>query len=180
MTQAAFERGLIPSRWMKTESAQVSTRWRVGPATRSVLATSYTTGKGKGNLTAHRKGLRRFWLHCCDRRHALIQTYNNCAETHLGGGVLSPFVLPLITISVPLGLYQRALCPLGFQCTLWGLVWISLILLCTPLKQISGESTDHHCSYCRSQLWCHIRGDARAGNNNDAAKRYSVCERAHG
>jgi len=31
-----------------------------------------------------------------------------------------------------------------------------------------------------SSLWRHVHGDACAGNNNDAAKRYSMCERAHG
>ena len=39
--------------------------------------------------TGRRKGIRRFWLHHRDRRHALSQTYNNCVETHLGGGTLS-------------------------------------------------------------------------------------------
>ena len=29
----------------------------------------------------------------------MTQTYNNCAETHLGGGVMSPFVSPLSTIA---------------------------------------------------------------------------------
>ena len=26
--------------------------------------------------------------------HAVTKTYNNCAETHLDGGVMSPFVSP--------------------------------------------------------------------------------------
>jgi len=39
--------------------------------------------------TGRRKGIRRFWLHHRDRRHALNQTYNNCVETHLGGRTLS-------------------------------------------------------------------------------------------
>jgi len=30
---------------------------------------------------------------------AVTTTYNNCAETHLGGGVISPFVYPLSTIA---------------------------------------------------------------------------------
>ena len=51
------------------------------------------------NLTARRKGLQRFWLHPRDRHHAVTQTYNNCAETHLGGGVMSPFVSPLSVIA---------------------------------------------------------------------------------
>jgi len=29
----------------------------------------------------------------------VTQTYNNCAETHLDGGVMSPFVFPLPTIT---------------------------------------------------------------------------------
>jgi len=43
--------------------------------------------------------LRRFWLHPRDRYHAVTQTYNNCAETHLGGGVMSPFVSQLSAIA---------------------------------------------------------------------------------
>ena len=49
----------------------------------------YTPGRGKivprnlNNLTARRKGLQRFWLHPRDCYHAVTQTYNNCAETHL-------------------------------------------------------------------------------------------------
>ena len=35
----------------------------------------------------------------CDRCCTLAQTYNNFAETHLSGGVLSPFVFPLIAIA---------------------------------------------------------------------------------
>jgi len=31
--------------------------------------------------------------------HAVTQTYNNCAETHLDGGVTSPFVSPLSAIA---------------------------------------------------------------------------------
>jgi len=50
-------------------------------------------------LTAHRKGLRRLGLHCHDCHHALTQTYNNCAETHLGGGVMNPSVLLLSAIA---------------------------------------------------------------------------------
>ena len=37
--------------------------------------------------------------HHRDRRHALTPTYNNCAETHLGGGVMSPFVYPTFPIA---------------------------------------------------------------------------------
>ena len=51
------------------------------------------------NLTAHRKGLQRFWLHPRDQYHAVTQTCNNCAETHLGGGVMSPFVSSLSAIA---------------------------------------------------------------------------------
>jgi len=29
----------------------------------------------------------------------VTQTYNNCAETHFGGGVMSPFVSPLSAIA---------------------------------------------------------------------------------
>jgi len=29
----------------------------------------------------------------------MTQTYNNCAETHLGDGVMGPFVSPLSTIA---------------------------------------------------------------------------------
>jgi len=43
-------------------------------------------------LTARSKGLQRFWLHPRDRYPVVTQTYNNCAETHLGGGAMSPFV----------------------------------------------------------------------------------------
>ena len=71
----------------------------------------YTPGRGKivprnvinwsnvNNLTAHTKGLQRFWLHLCDHYRAVTQMYNNCAETHLGGGVMSPFVFPLSAIA---------------------------------------------------------------------------------
>jgi len=31
--------------------------------------------------------------------HAVTQTYNNCAETYLDGGVISPFVSPLSAIA---------------------------------------------------------------------------------
>jgi len=47
-----------------------------------------------------------------------LKTFNNCAETHLGGGVLSPFVFLLIAIA------------------------------------------------CRSQLWCNVCDDARAGTKH--------------
>jgi len=70
------------------------------------------------NLTAHRKGLQ-------DSDYtimiAVTQMYNNCAETHLGGGVMSPFVSPLPTItrvhdltvigSVALRKVPRRFCP---------------------------------------------------------------------
>ena len=74
----------------------------------SVQKPSYTPGKGKivpPNVinvmyitTACRKGLQ-FWLHSRDR--AIMQWYkhNICAETHLDGGVVSPFVSPLSTIA---------------------------------------------------------------------------------
>ena len=51
------------------------------------------------NLASRRKGLQRFWLHPCDHYHAVTQTYNNCAEIHLDGVVMSPFVSPLSTIA---------------------------------------------------------------------------------
>ena len=51
------------------------------------------------NIPAHRKGLRRLWLHHRDRHCTLTQMYNNCTETYLGSGVLSVFVFPLITIA---------------------------------------------------------------------------------
>jgi len=35
------------------------------------------------------------WMCCRDYHRALTQMYNNCAETHLSGGVLSPFVFSL-------------------------------------------------------------------------------------
>ena len=47
------------------------------------------------NLTVRRKGLQRFWLCPHDCYHAVTLTY---AETHLGGGVMSPFVSPMSTI----------------------------------------------------------------------------------
>ena len=64
----------------------------------------YTPGRGKLALRnemyftqiKHRKGTQKFWLHCHDRHHALTQTHTNCAETHLGYGVLSPCWLPLL------------------------------------------------------------------------------------
>jgi len=34
-----------------------------------------------------------------DRYQAVTQTYNNCAETHFGDGVMSPFVSPLSAIA---------------------------------------------------------------------------------
>jgi len=48
------------------------------------------------NLPARTKGLQRIWLHPRDRYRAVTQTYNNCAETHLSCGVMSPFVSPLL------------------------------------------------------------------------------------
>jgi len=51
------------------------------------------------NLTTHRKGLQGFWLHPRDHYHAVTETYNHCAETHLGGGVMSPFVSRLSAIT---------------------------------------------------------------------------------
>ena len=45
------------------------------------------------------KGLQKFWLHPRDRYHAVTQTYNNCAETHLGSGVMSPLLSPLSAIA---------------------------------------------------------------------------------
>ena len=47
--------------------------------------TSQLAGKGCKDLTMHHHG----------RYCAMTQTYNNCAETHLGGGAMSPFVSPL-------------------------------------------------------------------------------------
>ena len=47
------------------------------------------------------------------RRRALTQTYNNCAETHFGVGVLSPFVFPLIAIAT------QAAFELGLSTSWW-------------------------------------------------------------
>ena len=69
----------------------------VEPATRSAVATFNVNNVN--NLTARRKGLQRFSLHPRDRYHAVTQTYNNCAETHLAGGVMSPFASPLSAIA---------------------------------------------------------------------------------
>jgi len=72
---------------------------------------NYTPGRGKiaprnvnnvndvNNLTARRKGLQRFRLHIRDRYHAGTQMYNNCVETHLGGGVMSSFISRLSAIA---------------------------------------------------------------------------------
>ena len=79
---------LIVSKWEVWTSERVST-----PLKYILIRWMWRT-----NLTVHRKGQQRFWLHCHDCCCALTQTYNNCAETHLGGGVLSAFVLPLIAI----------------------------------------------------------------------------------
>jgi len=38
-------------------------------------------------------------LHRRDRYHAVTQTYNNCAETNLGVGVMSPFVSSVSAIT---------------------------------------------------------------------------------
>ena len=46
----------------------------------------------------------------CDRHYAL---YNNCAETHLGGGVLSTFVFLLIALLV------NCSCDIMYVCTRW-------------------------------------------------------------
>jgi len=37
----------------------------------------------------------RFWLHGHDHRCALTLLYNNCAETHLDGGLVSTLIFPL-------------------------------------------------------------------------------------
>ena len=70
------------------------------------MRTSFSGNSGRGkivprnvNLTARKKGLQRFWLHHRDRYRTVTQTYNNCAETHPGGGVMSPFVSPLSAIA---------------------------------------------------------------------------------
>jgi len=85
----------------------------------------YNVNKGR-NFTARRKGLQRFWLHPRDRYHALTQTYNSCAEIHLGGGVVSPFVSllsaiarahdPTVIASVPLRKDPRRLCSHRSDC----------------------------------------------------------------
>jgi len=51
------------------------------------------------NLIACMKGLQRFWLHRRDRNCLLTQTYNNCADAHLGGGVLSPSITLMSAIA---------------------------------------------------------------------------------
>jgi len=43
--------------------------------------------------------LQRICLHLHDRYHAVTQAYNFGAETHLGGGDTSAFVLPWATIA---------------------------------------------------------------------------------
>ena len=48
----------------------------------------YTVRSG----TARRKGLQRFCRWRRDRYHVVIQTHNDCAETHLGGGDTSSSV----------------------------------------------------------------------------------------
>ena len=102
------------------------------------------------NFTARRKGLQRFWLHPRDRYHAVTQTYNNCAETHLGGGVMSPFVSllsaiarahdPTVISSVALRKGPRRFCPhRSDHCR-------ALMLTCqmSPLWQ--------HCECCNNVL----------------------------
>ena len=50
-----------------------------------------------------------FWVLVNHNRHlAPVQTYNNCAETHHGGGVLSPFVFPLSAIAQPICHWQHS------------------------------------------------------------------------
>jgi len=71
---------------------------RVEPATRSAVAT-WSNLININNLTARRKRLQRFWLHPRDHYHAVTQTYNNCTEIYLGGGVMSPFVSQLSAIA---------------------------------------------------------------------------------
>ena len=102
---AAYSYTSCPALWATLEYELVDAnggmqKVRVEPATRSAVATcNLNNVNNVNNLTAHRKGLRRFWLHPRDRYHAVAQTYNNCAETHLGGGVMSPFVSPLSAIA---------------------------------------------------------------------------------
>jgi len=106
------------------------------------------------NFTACRKGLQRFWLHPQDRYHAVTQTYNNCAETHLGGVVMSPFVSPLSAItrthdptvigSVALRKGPRRFCPHRSD------RWCILMLTCrnSPLWQCC-----EHCNNVLSSFW---------------------------
>jgi len=47
-------------------------------------------------------------LHHRDHRHVLTQTYNNRAEAHLSGGVLSPFVFLLIVAVVTSHMWRSA------------------------------------------------------------------------
>jgi len=44
--------------------------------------------------------VQRFWPYHCDCCHALTQTYNFGAETHLGDRVMSAFVFPSDTITI--------------------------------------------------------------------------------
>ena len=48
--------------------------------------------------------IQRFSLHHCDHCCALTEPYNNCAETHLSGGVMSTFILSLAFIAQALTL----------------------------------------------------------------------------
>ena len=80
---------------MQTDSAQVSTRSEQDLLPGVWLPLVIIVNKK--NLAARMKGLRRCGLHCCDRCRSPTQMYNNnCAETHFGGGVMSPFVFLLI------------------------------------------------------------------------------------
>jgi len=90
---------------------------------------------------------------------------NNCAETHLGGGVLKtnvPFASPLPQgrVSWASEYHKSHYAPLLNKFLARTLITILLILSIAVVMSYSGN--------------------ARAGNNNDAAKRYSMCERAHG
>ena len=101
------------------------------------------------NLTAHRKGLPIFWLHPRDHYHAVTQTYNNCAENHLGGGVMSPFVSPLSAITrahdwevyVALRKDPRRFCPHNSDCC------HALMLTCRNLPLLQC------CECCNNLVW---------------------------
>jgi len=76
----------------------------------------YTPSRGKISV---QKDLRRLWLchlNCCP---ALAQKYNNGAETHLGGGVMSTIFFPWVTVAYFNCHWQLIMCALVGRAISW-------------------------------------------------------------